>query len=185
MVIPEKVKQAYRKSVRLDYGQGARCACNFLIRWGSRSFMLNKDRIPPEIDLLILSFPVHSTWEFLQAPLFLNMQTATHIDGIARCFQATLGDMGIVLAAFWMAALQAQTRDWVSRKNWTAPGIFFGTGFVATAVIEFISTEVLARWTYDPSMPRLPLIGTGLTPLLQWMLIPMLVLWYLRRLSKQ
>jgi len=32
-------------------------------------------------------------------------------------------------------------------------------------------------------MPRLPVIRTGLSPLLQWIIVPMLVLWYLRRLS--
>lgn len=147
--------------------------------------MLEKDRIAPEIDLLVLSFPMHFTWEFLQAPLFLNMQTATHLDGIGTCFQATLGDMGIVLTAFWVAALQARTRGWVSHADWRSTALFVGTGLVATAVIEFLSTEVFIRWTYGPAMPLIPLIGTGLAPLLQWALIPPLVLWYLCRLSKR
>jgi hypothetical protein len=30
-------------------------------------------------------------------------------------------------------------------------------------------------------MPRLPLLGTGLAPLLQWLLIPPLVAWLVRR----
>jgi hypothetical protein len=30
-------------------------------------------------------------------------------------------------------------------------------------------------------MPRLPVIGTGLLPLLQWLVIPPLVLWFVRR----
>lgn len=147
--------------------------------------MLKKDRITPEIDLLILSFPMHFTWEFLQAPLFLNMQTVTHLEGIRTCFQATLGDMVIILAAFWVTALVMRTRLWVAQVNWWSAGVFVGTGLVTTAVMEFLSTGTFARWTYDPAMPRIPLIGTGLAPLLQWLLIPLLVLWYLRRLSKE
>ena len=37
------------------------------------------------------------------------------------------------------------------------------------------------RWEYAEAMPRLPLLGTGLAPLLQWLLIPPLVIWLVRR----
>lgn len=73
-------------------------------------------KIAPEIDLLILSFPMHFTWEFLQAPLFVNMQAAAHIDGIRTCLQTTIGDMGIVLATFWLVSLHARSRNWVSTR---------------------------------------------------------------------
>ena len=61
------------------------------------------NRIAPELDLKILAFPMHLAWEFLQAPLFRTMQDASHMDGIRICLQAALGDMAIVLAAFWAA----------------------------------------------------------------------------------
>ena len=75
--------------------------------------MSNVREIAPEVDLLILSFPMHFAWEFLQAPLFSSMETVSHIDGIRICLQATLGDMVIALVAFWAAALLAGTRHWV------------------------------------------------------------------------
>ena len=145
--------------------------------------MSNERPIAPEVDLLILSFPIHFTWEFLQAPLFSNMETATHIEGIRICLQATLGDMVIALVAFWAAALLAGTRHWVGRPNYRAFVLFIGTGLGITVGIEFLSTEILDRWVYGAAMPRLPLIGTGLAPILQWALIPTLVLWYMRRLA--
>ncbi len=139
--------------------------------------------IAPEADLLILSFPMHFTWELLQAPLFSSMEKVTHIDGIRICLQATLGDMVIALVAYWVAALLAGTRHWVGRPDYRAFVLFIGTGLGITVGIEFLSTEVLERWTYGTAMPRLPFIGTGLTPILQWALIPALVLWYMHRLS--
>ena len=145
--------------------------------------MTPERRIAPEVDLLILSFPMHFAWEFLQAPLFTNIATATHIDGIRTCLQATLGDMVIALVAFWAAALLAGTRHWVTRADCKATGLFIGTGLGITVAIEFLSIEILNRWAYGAAMPRLPLIGTGLAPILQWALIPALVLWYLRRLA--
>ena len=145
--------------------------------------MSNERPIAPEVDLLILSFPIHSTWEFLQAPLFSNMETATHIEGISICLQATLGDMVIALVAFWAAALLAGTRHWVGRPNYRAFVLFIGTGLGITVGIEFLSTEILDRWVYAAAMPRVPFVGTGLAPILQWALIPAVVLWYMRRLS--
>jgi hypothetical protein len=37
------------------------------------------------------------------------------------------------------------------------------------------------RWDYSDAMPRLPVMGTGLLPLLQWLAVPLLVLWFVRR----
>ena len=145
--------------------------------------MSNERPIAPEVDLLILSFPMHFTWEFLQAPLFSSMETATHIGGIRTCLLATLGDMVIALVAFWAAALLAGTRNWVGRGDYKAFGLCIGTGVGITIGIELLSTQIFGRWAYGPMMPRLPFIGTGLTPILQWALIPALVLWYMRRLS--
>ncbi len=139
--------------------------------------------IAPEADLLILSFPMHFTWEILQAPLFSSLEQATHLDGIRICLQVTLGDMVIALVAYWAAALLAGTRHWVGRPEYRASILFIGIGLGITVGIEFLSTEVLERWTYGTAMPRLPFSGTGLAPILQWALIPALVLWYMRRLS--
>ena len=146
--------------------------------------MSNQRPTAPEVDLLILSFPMHFTWEFLQAPLFSGMAQATHIDGILTCLQATLGDMVIALVAYWAAAVLVGTRHWVCRSDHRAFVLFIGTGLAITIGMEFLSTEILHRWTYAAAMPRVPVIGTGLGPMLQWILIPALVRWYLRRLSR-
>ena len=145
--------------------------------------MSSTQRVPPELDLLILSFPLHFTWEFLQAPLFRNMQGATHMDGIRICLQATLGDMVIALIAFWVASFLAGTRQWAAQSSRRAIAAWLLTGLAITVALEFYSTEVADRWTYGASMPRLPVIGTGIAPLIQWIVIPLLVLWYMRRLS--
>ena len=145
--------------------------------------MSPKRPIPAELDLLILSFPMHFTWEFLQAPLFRTMQDVSHLDGIRICLQATLGDMVIALIAFWATSFLAGTRRWAAQPNRRSIAAWLSSGVAITLAIEFYSTEVMARWAYSSSMPRLPLIGTGIAPLAQWIIVPMVVLWYLRRLS--
>ena len=141
-------------------------------------------RLPPEVDLLILSFLGHFTWEVLQAPLFASLGETDHFRGIAVCLQATLGDLAIALAAFWGAALLGGGRDWFRRAGAPAFAAFLGIGLLATVGLEYLHTNVTGRWTYDGMMPVLPVIGTGISPLLQWVAVPSLVIWYMRRLAR-
>ena len=142
-------------------------------------------RLPPEVDLLVLSFLGHFAWEILQAPLFSSLSKTEHFVGIAICLKATLGDLVIAIAAFWGAALIGKDRNWFLNKDHRATVAFFAVGLLATVGLEYFSTEVTGRWAYDGVMPLLPLLGTGLSPILQWVFVPMLVLWSLRRLAPQ
>lgn len=139
--------------------------------------------IPVEVDLLILSFMGHFAWELLQAPFFSSLDGANHIAGILICLQATLGDLGIALAAFWAAALFGRSRNWAARPGVGTVAVYLVAGLLITVVLEYLNTEILNRWSYAPDMPLLPVFGTGLSPILQWLIIPSLVLWYLHRLA--
>lgn len=138
---------------------------------------------PPEVDLLVLSFLGHFAWEILQAPLFESLSQTDHFVGIAICLQATLGDLAIALAAFWCAAIAGQGRNWVSKRGVPAITVFFAIGLLATVALEYLNTEVTGRWVYDGVMPVIPFLGTGLSPILQWIFIPMFVITYMHRLT--
>ncbi len=138
-------------------------------------------RLPPEIDLLVLSFLGHFAWEILQAPLFASMRNTDHFLGIAICLQATFGDLAIALTAFWCAAIVGKSKNWFATQGNLATSVFFAFGLVATIGLEYLNTEITNRWSYDGLMPLLPILGTGLTPILQWFFVPMVVLWYMRR----
>jgi hypothetical protein len=43
-----------------------------------------------------------------------------------------------------------------------------------TVFSEWLNTEVRESWAYREAMPRLPVLGTGLSPLLQWIVVPVL-----------
>lgn len=140
--------------------------------------------VPAEVDLAVLSLAMHSTWEFVQAPWFSSMQAVGHLEGIALCLRAALGDVVIALVAFGAAALAGGGRGWVAAPGRAAVAVWFAAGLAITVAIEHYSTAIAGRWAYDPAMPLVPPFGTGLAPVLQWIVIPALVLWYLRRLHR-
>ena len=46
-----------------------------------------------------------------------------------------------------------------------------------TIFSEWLNTSVRGSWTYSDLMPVVPVIGTGLAPLLQWCVVPTLAQW--------
>lgn len=135
----------------------------------------------PEFNVLVFSFLLNLVWEYWQVPFFRGMADQSHWQGVKTCTQATFGDAGIALAAFWITAFFARTRSWIRQPNQSDIAIFIGVGLVATIIFESLATGVLERWTYSDAMPRLPILGTGLLPIIQWLLIPPLVVWFVRR----
>jgi hypothetical protein len=58
---------------------------------------------------------------------------------------------------------------------------FVGAGVVITIVMERLATGPLGRWAYAERMPIVPLADVGLSPLLQWFVLPPLIVWFVRR----
>jgi Na+/H+-dicarboxylate symporter len=68
----------------------------------------------------------------------------------------------------------------VAPKLWQL-GLFMAVGIALTVGFEYYYTEISLRWTYSELMPRVPPLGTGLSPLIQWIVIPLLVVSLTRR----
>ena len=46
-----------------------------------------------------------------------------------------------------------------------------------TVLIEFFATTIYGRWQYSELMPIMPVIHVGISPLLQWIVIPPVSIW--------
>lgn len=100
---------------------------------------------------------------------------------VKNCSFATVGDVGISLLAFWAVAAISKSRQWFHQPQRWQVGIFILVGVVITIIFEALATEVFKLWTYADTMPTLPLLRTGLSPLLAWILIPPVVMWLVQR----
>ncbi len=134
----------------------------------------------PVVNVALFAFLLNYPWEFLQVPLFRGMAQAPHWDAIKVCTRATLGDAAIAAVAFWGVAAVAGAR-WILRPSVGQVAGFIAIGVAITLVLERLATGPLGRWEYAEAMPVLPLLGVGLTPVLQWVLLPPLVAWFVRR----
>lgn len=60
---------------------------------------------------------------------------------------------------------------------------FVAVGLAVTSGIEWMALHGLwmVEWQYTTAMPLIPGAGIGLSPLLQWTLLPPLVVWFAKR----
>ena len=135
----------------------------------------------PELNIAIFSFLLNFVWEFWQVPMFRAMAVDAHWEGIKTCTQATLGDVGIVLLSFWAVSLSVKSRQWILNSSPRNTVGFVLVGVIITILFEWLATKVLGRWAYGENMPIIPILGTGLLPVLQWIFIPPIVVWFVRR----
>jgi hypothetical protein len=138
----------------------------------------------PEVNMLLFSFLLNFVWEMWQVPFYQGLSTMDHFRAVRSCTQASLGDGVITLLAFWSAAAAAHSRQWLLVVTPTPALIYWTVGISITVVMEWLATGPLDRWQYAAAMPRLPVLGTGLLPLLQWILLPGAILVLVRRQLK-
>lgn len=129
----------------------------------------------PEINISIFGFLLNFVWEIWQAPLFKSMDSLTHFEATLHCTLAALGDVVILLIVFWIIALAVRSRHWIIYPKIIPVIGFIAIGIVFTVVIEAIAIHILNRWQYAAEMPTLPILGTGIAPILQWLIIPPII----------
>lgn len=129
----------------------------------------------PEMAVVIFAFLLNFIWEFWQLPYYANAPDMPHWEGTKMCTLATFGDAGIALAAFLAASLVAGTRDWLrdgAEKKTIAT--FIAVGLAITVGAEWVLADLLGQWSYAEGAPTI--FGIGLTPFLQWLVVPVFVI---------
>jgi hypothetical protein len=134
----------------------------------------------PEVNVVLFALLLHLPWEFWQVPYFEGMAAASHWAAVKVCTQAAAGDALIALGAFLIVALALKNRRWILAPSWRGVLGYIAGGLVVTVVIERLSTA-WGRWTYGEAMPIVPVLEVGLLPVLQWLVLPPLTVWFVRR----
>jgi hypothetical protein len=89
-----------------------------------------------------------------------------------------VGDALLLLAVLWLVAL-GWGRGWLQTAGWIPCVVFLALGVAYTAVSEYVNVHLMQRWAYSRWMPTLS--GIGLGPLLQWLVVPTLCVWWVWR----
>lgn len=135
-----------------------------------------------------VSFILHLAWEVAQMPLYVSPNRSFWED-FRMCLYATAtGDMLFMLTLYLTIAVIHQDFWWPMHRviyahpgTWVVPVL---VGVLLAVSFELWAIHAARRWEYD-SMPMIPVLHVGLTPVLQMILIPLATLSICRRMASR
>lgn len=140
----------------------------FLLRHTTQKGMFNGF----VITTILWAFFFNVAWEILQIPLFKGgVYGWQHI---LFCIWASVADVIMVLLIYFGFALIYKNALWVKNLNIKRIILLLLTGG-AGAVLTEIEHLSIGTWSYADAMPLIPFVNVGLSPVLQFMILPMLI----------
>lgn len=132
------------------------------------------------ISIFMIGFLLNLVWENVQAPLYKGY--TNFWDHFMMCFWASIIDAVVVLLLYCLPAIWYKYFYWITYLNWKSAAVLAVLGAAIAVGFEqwAFGNET---WSYTDNMPVV-FLSTGLSPLLQMMLLPLLTFSISRRLLK-
>ena len=121
---------------------------------------------------LLLLAGANLAWEIGHLPLHALWRERGPSEIAWAVLHCTAGDVAVGAAALGAVIVLTRARRWPDQGFAGVATAASAADVAATVVLEWLDVEVWRNWAYAEAMPRLPPFGTGLSPLLQWLLLP-------------
>jgi hypothetical protein len=122
--------------------------------------------------MAVISFILNEVWELIQMPLYSSAYY--NVEHIVFCTLGALADTIMVLLLYFSFAFIYKNIFWIWQTNWFKIFVVMVTGAVG-AVLSEKRHLLLGSWAYDQSMPIVPVVNVGLSPMLQFFLLPVII----------
>lgn len=127
----------------------------------------------------------HLLWEFSHLPLYTIWETGTTSELVFAAVHCTGGDVLISVSSVMLALFFVGDVTWPSGAHGRVVVLTVLIGVSYTIFSEWLNIVIREAWAYRDIMPVFPIIDTGLTPVLQWIIIPITGFWWARRSSSR
>jgi hypothetical protein len=132
---------------------------------------------------LSLTLGMHALWELNQRKFFYDNNDISFSVKKSKCILCSFGDLFIASASYGFAALFVKNKRWILNSKWAVGGaVAMTTGLALTVLIEKMALKT-KRWNYSPEMPKV--YGVGISPILQWIAIPLITITLNRKFASQ
>lgn len=126
-----------------------------------------------------LALVLHGLWEVAQLPLYTLWEDPSRRRIIAYLIHCIAGDVLIATTLFLFTAALFRDFAWPLHRPWRAGVIMVAMGLIYTVFSEWYNVYRAGAWAYAASMPLVA--GIGLTPLMQWIVVPVVMIVIIRR----
>ena len=113
-------------------------------------------------------------WEFAHMPLYTLWETGSPGEIAFAAIHCTGGDILIAMSALLAALFLLGSSQWPTTgyRRVGLATILIGLGY--TVLSEWLNIEVREAWSYRDLMPVIPVIDAGLSPIAQWIVLPII-----------
>ena len=118
----------------------------------------------------IIAFVLNLVWELIQTPLYKDGSYS--ISHITFCALGSVADSIMVLLLYLVLALIFRNPFWVQHVKWQMITLVILTGGIGAILSERRHISI-GSWAYADSMPIIPFLNVGLSPVLQFMILPL------------
>jgi len=130
---------------------------------------------------LIFIAGANLVWEIAQLPLYTIWYHGTPGEIAFAVAHCTGGDILIASASLLLALLLVARPTWPNEGYQEVAALTVAFAALYTVFSEWLNTEIRGSWAYSELMPVIPVLDTGLSPLAQWIVIPIAAFWWARR----
>ena len=128
----------------------------------------------PETNLFLFAFLLNFIYEVWESPYFVFYNMPTLLDKVKYITHCTVGDGILTLISGWVVSRSCHSRYWLLNPTWKLIMFFTGLSWFMTFIIEIYNVR-FAKF-YGVSALIVPVVGISWLPLLQWIILPPLVL---------
>lgn len=120
----------------------------------------------------VLSLIGHLLWEVAHTPLYSIWVEGTASEIAFAIVHCTGGDLMIAFSTLFLALFLFGTAEWPGKRSVPVLLATVVMGVSYTIFSEWLNIVVREAWAYRDIMPVIPVIDAGLTPFLQWIVLP-------------
>jgi len=121
-----------------------------------------------------LAFILNWIWEVVQGPLYEGFKF--DFPHISFCGLASVADMLMVYILLFGFGLIYKNVYWIQELSGTRVLWLVLAGGIGAILAEMRHTAA-ENWSYSEAMPLLPIVEVGLSPVLQFAILPALIFW--------
>ncbi len=124
------------------------------------------------VTIAVAAFVLNFAWEVAQGPLYEGYQY--DLEHISFCALASIADMFMVLVLLFAFGLIYNNAFWIMPLRLSRSLLLILVGGVGAVFAEMLHTW-RGNWSYADAMPLIPFVEVGLSPVLQFAILPLII----------
>ena len=121
--------------------------------------------------MFVLAVLLNLIWEVAQISAY-DFPESSLVTNVLGCFVPTLGDGLMILIIYWTGWLVFRKFQWILSPGARGYLLMMVIGLVLAVFVEWNALYRTGAWAYSEQMITIPILGVGLLPVLQMILLP-------------